>query len=326
MNTTQVSLGPDGFGRLTTTWNYPFDAGVSEARCQLPYDCAEWGPELAAVRAALEGADVEQALAASPVLYGTDARGLDASLLRIAVGEKLIDIGVDCLLDDVGCVNAPAGVQALRNALAKLERRAALGCFPECLPQPRVLKPSCSQADLFVWTGYGCEQIMPGSDPAGLDCGGPLYNTDIDCSQAHAHCWDLVGPLCGAQAGNTCDADDYCAYQSGQVCGATDAQAVCVPKPRSCPQPYAPVCGCDARAYDNACLAAMAGEGINTPTSCTVSGACVTDGDCSPLAQTCYEQGGSGVISLQPFCMDSACQCLCGYRDGQGTFVPAHCD
>jgi hypothetical protein len=74
---------------------------------------------------------------------------------------------------------------------------------------------------------------------------------------------------CGARAGDTCTAGEYCAYQAGQYCGAADAQAVCLPRPIACTTQYNPVCGCDGNTHSNACEAAAAGTGVRTTGACT---------------------------------------------------------
>jgi hypothetical protein len=73
---------------------------------------------------------------------------------------------------------------------------------------------------------------------------------------------------CGAMAGDTCSADEYCAYAAGQYCGAADAQATCQTRPEICTADENPVCGCDGKTYSNACVAAAAGTGVNTEGPC----------------------------------------------------------
>jgi len=74
---------------------------------------------------------------------------------------------------------------------------------------------------------------------------------------------------CGARAGNTCSASEYCAYKEGEICGRGDAESVCTARPQVCGDVYAPVCGCDRITYSNSCLAAMAGTGVYQSGSCS---------------------------------------------------------
>ncbi|MFZ5893745.1 MAG: hypothetical protein ACOY0T_21970 [Myxococcota bacterium] len=76
------------------------------------------------------------------------------------------------------------------------------------------------------------------------------------------------GLACGARAGDTCTATEYCAYVAGQYCGAADAQSTCKPRPQGCPQIYMPVCGCDYNVYGNSCEAAAAGSGVRNEGGC----------------------------------------------------------
>ena len=47
-----------------------------------------------------------------------------------------------------------------------------------------------------------------------------------------------VGTACGARAGDTCNANEYCAYTPGQYCGAADAESICKARPEGCTKDF----------------------------------------------------------------------------------------
>jgi len=90
--------------------------------------------------------------------------------------------------------------------------------------------------------------------------------TICSCSQlGRWECaYDLCPELksCGGLGGGSCTADEYCAYEIGQLCGADDVDSDCKPRPTVCGEIYDPVCGCDGLSYVNPCSANSAGTGI----------------------------------------------------------------
>ena len=56
----------------------------------------------------------------------------------------------------------------------------------------------------------------------------------------------------------------YCSHDEGSCKGS----GVCKPKPESCPDTAAAVCGCDNKTYANDCLAAKAGTSVNHQGEC----------------------------------------------------------
>lgn len=72
---------------------------------------------LADIEAALEHPDVVAALAAAPVLYGTDPRAFDGTVFYVTVGSARIEVG-PCAV--ASCSDVPAGVRALQMLLEGL--------------------------------------------------------------------------------------------------------------------------------------------------------------------------------------------------------------
>jgi hypothetical protein len=126
----------------------------------------------------------------------------------------------------------------------------------------------------------------PGTPDASIEGGGPPTIPDAGANDGRP-CGNFGDPFeggvppqvyeggiicgtkpCGARVGNTCAANEYCAYRVGEFCGAMDTESTCQLRPPGCNVDYHPVCGCDQRNYGNACFAATAGTGVFKQGTC----------------------------------------------------------
>ncbi len=86
------------------------------------------------------------------------------------------------------------------------------------------------------------------------------------------------GGSCSLQE-NSCGTSEFCAFNLG-TCGHLPQPGFCQPKPKSCPETKAPVCGCDGRTYNNACEAFRAGVSVSFDAPCDVTpAACASECD-----------------------------------------------
>ena len=72
------------------------------------------------VRGALENAEVVAAFEAAPIVYGVDARPVDAPLFVVTYGGDAVQIGMPCG-GASGCNEIPEGLVALRTLLQSLQ-------------------------------------------------------------------------------------------------------------------------------------------------------------------------------------------------------------
>lgn len=95
-------------------------------------------------------------------------------------------------------------------------------------------------------------------------CDGQTYGNACAAASAGVAVSSLgeCAVACGARAGDTCAADQYCHFERIAICGQADGQGVCQARPGFCAANVEPVCGCDNQTYSNECAAAAAGQGV----------------------------------------------------------------
>lgn len=139
---------------------------------------------------------------------------------------------------------------------------ALFSVLPACAPSASPVGPEGAPA-----AGPGTSVTAPSEGASPSESDAPPSDQPIP----EAGEGGPTGKICGARAGDTCKADEYCAYEAGQYCGAADASATCKPRPEMCTRDYRPVCGCDNKTYGNPCSAAAAGQGVLSIGECPPS-------------------------------------------------------
>lgn len=113
-----------------------------------------------------------------------------------------------------------------------------------------------------------------------------------------AVCWGQCVPDEGGAddclASSQCADGEFCEFES--ECGEGPV-GVCAPTPEVCPEIFAPVCGCDAVTYGNACVAAGAGVSVQSEGPCD---------DPEPSPETC--EGACGGQSAGECWCDDLCE------------------
>lgn len=101
---------------------------------------------------------------------------------------------------------------------------------------------------------------------------GATMPRDCNTCECHSGAWlcteRACSAACGGRSSHACSANEYCAYQAGQLCGAADASSTCMLRPSDCPDLTKPTCGCDRQTYASPCDAAQHGQGVYADGAC----------------------------------------------------------
>jgi cysteine-rich repeat protein len=214
-------------------------------------------------------------------------------------------------------------VNACEAARAGVSVRAEGRCEPRC---PAILCPDGERP--VDRDGDGCPEscLAPCEKPC--DCYlDPFLHFPRPCPLACATCdnyWvcengfceDRCGPVppgqdeCPApppcKTNADCGASAYCAKPEG----ACDREGACQPRPQSCPDVSAPVCGCDGTTYPNACDAAAAGASVASPGPCPQPCGTIAGIPC-PAGEFCeFPSGTCDAADLEGRCVAIATICL----------------
>lgn len=118
-----------------------------------------------------------------------------------------------------------------------------------------------TEEGILVAGGVAIPKCIPGSN-----CG-PFVNA----SDFYLKVTRTEGVACGGHVMGPpqhCNAGQYCAWTTENMCGAFDASGACTYKPDVCNKIYKPVCACDGNTYSNECMAAAAGYSVSSEGAC----------------------------------------------------------
>lgn len=180
------------------------------------------------------------------------------------------------------------------------------------------LTAACSGAEQTGDGGSGGESAAGGSEP-GLTIVPWIGAGGSDTGETSTGGVPGGGP-CGGASQERCLLSEYCDYP-GDTCAPRGAQGVCKPKPDACHGEMEPVCACDGKVYDNACLAALAGVDLQTLGGCPTPGGTFPCGAefCEEGAEFCQidlpgspgDPTASACVPLPPNCQVPSATCGC---------------
>jgi hypothetical protein len=192
-------------------------------------------------------------------------------------------------------------------------------------------------------TSSGCPLSFEAAEgqpcsPEGKICGGENcpecgFCNMLECSSGKwwrleafpGDCSDGGVQLCGGFVGDMCAADEFCDfdYAGKNWCGGDDSTGVCTKRPDVCGADCPGVCGCDGKAYCNACTAHAAGVDDTDDTSCLPDGGVVVCGTSANIpcgagefcdfADGCGSSpGAAGICVPKPQGCTADCPGVCG--------------
>ena len=130
------------------------------------------------------------------------------------------------------------------------------------------------------------------------------------------------GQACGGELDVACNEGEFCQFADG-VCG--DDEGVCTEVPETCPELFAPVCGCDGETYGNRCEASAAGVSVASDGECEdievrecggLQGLACEEGEfCNYTDGSCGAADQLGICEVIPEGCDDVFDPVCGCDD-----------
>lgn len=126
---------------------------------------------------------------------------------------------------------------------------------------------------------------------------------------------------CGGPGNNHCESGKFCNFTVG-TCTGPNPIGSCTTPPASCPPFKSPVCGCDGKAYDNACFAAQAQVPLFSTTPCmapcSATIPCPADQFCDfGMPGNCLKPDVVGVCGAKPTTCPGVGTKVCGCDGAQ---------
>jgi hypothetical protein len=195
-----------------------------------------------ALLAALAHADVQRALASSPVTYGDD-QAQDAPIFEIKNGARLVNVAWPCSDNQASCIPVPAGVKALVDLLQTIDQVELSS--EEC----RSFLGECNVA-FEAGTGSAGTQIF-WHDPDSQACLPRTYNGsggNVNRFDSRVACEVHCGTPPGAEA---------CAWNRSwqTVCTQCAPSLGCISTAQACAKPCTADVDCASDSIGNTCSA-----------------------------------------------------------------------
>lgn len=162
-------------------------------------------------------------------------------------------------------------------------------------------------------------------------CDGETYSNDCHADGAgvnidrNGECGATNGEACGGLQGLECEEGEFCNFSEEAVCGAADQTGICEEIPDTCPEIFAPVCGCDDETYDNECFANAAGVSVASEGECSdimirecggLQGLECDEGEfCNFTDGSCGAADELGICEVIPESCDDVFDPVCGCDD-----------